>query len=298
MKNIIDNLKVLTYIRREHLSSEVMNPHSHNSWEILYCTKGTIEIKSYLKNNPSSNIIHVGQYAIIEPNIKHHLAFKEDSYLMVLEIEEIDRLLTNQLLKSEQTKRELPSIYKAYSKLNNVLVLNDTNNIGKDIDDLISCFVNMTTHHTDNLSLAKYEHSITLEKILFNICRACNKIIDKKSNIYINKCIYYINSHYTEDIKVADIAKDLNISSSYLERIFKTEYNQSIIEYIINQRLNHAIILLKQTSLSYKTIAERSGFKSYIQLYKAFKAKLNCTIDEFKQNRDYVQFFHEDFHNN
>ena len=126
MKNIIDNLKVLTYIRREHLSSEVMNPHSHNSWEILYCTKGTIEIKSYLKDNPSSNIIHVGQYAIIEPNIKHHLAFKEDSYLMVLEIEEIDRLLSNQLLKSEQTKRELPSIYKAYSKLNNVLVLNDT----------------------------------------------------------------------------------------------------------------------------------------------------------------------------
>ena len=148
----------------------------------------------------------------------------------------------------------------------------------------------------ENSLLAKHEHRITLEKILLSICRALNKTIDKKSNVYINKCINFINSHYTEDIKVNDIAINLEISSSYLERIFKKEYNQSIIEYIINQRLNYAIILLKNTSLSYKTIAERSGFKTYTQLYKAFKSKLGCTINEFKQNRDYVQFFHEDFH--
>ena len=75
MNNIIDCIKVLTYIRRKHLSSEVMIPHSHNSWEIIYCTKGTIEIKSNLNNITTSNFIHMGQYAIVEPSIKHCLYF-------------------------------------------------------------------------------------------------------------------------------------------------------------------------------------------------------------------------------
>ncbi len=295
MKNIIDFLKVLTYIRRKHLSSEVMIPHQHNSWEIIYCTKGTIEVKANVNNINTSNFIHMGQYAIIKPSVKHCLYFKEDSYLMVLEIQETKPFTIEKLLKSEEIKMKYPSLNRAFSKIGDIVILNDTNNVGKYIDELISEFVNMNNQSKNNL-IMNYEYRITLEKILLNICRALNNIIDKKSNIYINKCINYINSHYTEDIKVADIATNLDISSSYLERIFKNEYNQSIIEYIINQRLNYAIILLKTTSLSYKTIAERSGFKTYIQLYKAFKTKLGCTIDEFKQNRDYVQFFHEDFH--
>ena len=296
MNNIIDCIKVLTYIRRKHLSSEVMIPHSHNSWEIIYCTKGTIEIKSNLNNITTSNFIHMGQYAIVEPSIKHCLYFTEDSHLMVLEMQETKPHIIENLLKSEQVRTTYPSLYRAFNKIENVVILNDTNKVGKYIDEFISYFVNMNKGEIDNSLLIRSEHRIALEKILLCICRELNKTIDKKSNVIINKCINYINSHYTDDIKVSDIAKTLKISSSYLERIFKNEYNQSIIEYIINQRLNYAIILLKSTSSSYKTIAERSGFKTYVQLYKTFKTKLGCTIDEFKQNRDYVQFFHEDFH--
>lgn len=295
MKNIIDQLKVLTYIRRKHLSSEVMFPHSHNSWEILYCTKGTIEIKSKKYNTTSSKFIHMYQYAIIEPNIEHCLYYKEDSYLMVLELTEIEPNVISKLLKTEYIGNNFPSLIKAFTKINDVIIINDTNNLGKNIDDFISFFVDLSNSNIVS-ELTVTEHRITLEKILLKICRDLNKIGNKKSNIYINKCVNYINSHYTEDIKVIDIANTISISPSYLERIFKKEYNQSIIEYIINQRLNYAISLLKSTSLSYKTIAERAGFKNYNQLYKTFKTKLKCTIDEFKQSRDYVQFFHEDFH--
>ena len=298
MDKIIDSIKVLTYIRREHLSSEIMIPHSHNSWEIIYCSKGTIEIKYQQNKVEASNFVHAGQYAIIVPNIHHCLYFKENSYLLVLEIAENDSYTIHNFLKSDEVRKNHPSLIKAYNKLNYVLTLNDTNNVGKNIDDLISCFVDLNTNNTENYLLKTFEHRIALRKIVFNICRDCNKLIDKKSNKYINKCIHFINSHYTEDIKVSDIASSLQISSSYLERIFKNEYDQSIIEYIINQRLNHAIMLLKNTSLNFKTIAQRSGFKTYIQLYKTFKAKLNCTIEEFKQKGDFVQFFHEDFHEN
>ena len=111
---------------------------------------------------------------------------------------------------------------------------------------------------------------VSLKYMLIDVTNALREYVDD---------IIVISS----DCDVLKFAKTLKISSSYLERIFKNEYNQSIIEYIINQRLNYAIILLKSTSLSYKTIAERSGFKTYVQLYKTFKTKLGCTIDEFKQ---------------
>lgn len=293
MRNIINQLNVLTYIRREHLTSEKMISHGHSSWEIIYCSKGKIEIQTYGKKN-TSNFVHIGQFAIIKPNVQHCVFFKETSYLMVLEIKEEEENLIANFVKNDYVKETTPSFYKTYSKLNNINIFNDKNNVGKNIDEFITCFVK---HKEDEHNLiTKYEHHILLEKLLLNICKSSDDIVDKTSNKYINQCIYYINSHYTEDIKIKDIAETLKITPSYIERIFKKEYKMSIIDYIINQRLNYAIVLLKKTSLSYKTIAERSGFKTYVQLYKTFKKKYQCTIDEFKQSQDYVQFFHEDFH--
>lgn len=296
IKDIGEYLKVENLIRRRHTPSDIMLPHAHEQWEILFCIKGGLEIKTSPANGPEeSYYIHSDQIAVIKPSVPHRICFLETSRVCVLEIRETPKNAFIKYIANTESETYRP--FKNFvSKIEEVLIVNNQDEIGDSMNLLVNAFLNYNKNK--NEGFYKAEYNLYLKKILFGIYKQESQTPANRHNVYINKCASFIHEHFTEDIGIKEIASYIGITPSYIERIFRATYGKTIYAFLREQRLNQAIFLLKNTSLSYKAVAEKSGFKNYVTLYKFFKEQFDCTPKEYRQRarEDYIQYYNNDFH--
>jgi AraC family transcriptional regulator len=78
----------------------------------------------------------------------------------------------------------------------------------------------------------------------------------------------YISDHLAQDIKLSDLAKLLGMSQFHFARLFKQSIGVTPHQYVLQQRLERAKHLLKQTELPVMEIAMLCGFSSHSHLGK------------------------------
>ena len=71
---------------------------------------------------------------------------------------------------------------------------------------------------------------------------------------------HYIAQHYSEKIRLKDIAAALHINSSYFSRIYKAYTDETVIGYINQYRIRKAKELMMTSNLSITDIATMVGF--------------------------------------
>jgi AraC family transcriptional regulator len=81
----------------------------------------------------------------------------------------------------------------------------------------------------------------------------------------------YINDHLHQEIKLADLAALLGISQFHFCHLFKQSTAIPPYQYLLQQRIDKAKQLLKQTELSIVDIALSCGFSSHSHLSKQFR---------------------------
>lgn len=74
-----------------------------------------------------------------------------------------------------------------------------------------------------------------------------------------------------------NLAEAANISETYLRKLFHGQYHTTPKQYILEQRLQKAKLLLADTSLSVTEISEKCGFSSVYHFCKAFKTRTGVT---------------------
>ena len=114
------------------------------------------------------------------------------------------------------------------------------------------------------------------------IAASCEKETELKT-ARSSDILAYIAAHYTEDIKVASLAKIYHVDRSYLERSFKKETGASLRETITNFRIKKAQTLLRETGFSISEIAKASGFKDRLYFSKFFHKKFVMTPREYRK---------------
>ncbi len=105
---------------------------------------------------------------------------------------------------------------------------------------------------------------------------------EMKISHYVQEAVAYIESHYAENITVADLAEALAIDRSYLYRIFKSDTEMSPKEYLNTYRINVARSLLAETDLSVSQIALSVGFTSFSSFYRFFVRRFGCSPREYQ----------------
>ena len=82
----------------------------------------------------------------------------------------------------------------------------------------------------------------------------------------------YIEAHYGEtQLSLTVLGEVLDVSPSYLSRLFKEKYQISIPDFIALTRINGAKLQLRSTKCSIGKIAENNGFLSSSVFIKTFK---------------------------
>lgn len=126
--------------------------------------------------------------------------------------------------------------------------------------------------------LSKYLTDILTEFLLYSPMKV-------HSSNYANmaeEIITYINEHFSDNLRVEDLAAKAGLSQFHFIRTFKKETGFTPHEYILNTRIATAKYLLKNSRLPIKDICFATGFSSESVFCSAFKRHQGITPAQYR----------------
>ncbi|NJM96148.1 MAG: helix-turn-helix transcriptional regulator [Phormidesmis sp. RL_2_1] len=100
----------------------------------------------------------------------------------------------------------------------------------------------------------------------------------------LRQILDYIDVHLDQEIKLADLAQLLDISQFHFSRLFKQSLGISPYQYLLQQRVECAKQLLKNTDRLITDIALACGFNSHSHLSKQFKQLTGMTPKAYRSS--------------
>ena len=236
------------------------NKHVHNFAEILFVMKWRGQI---LLNKETYNI-EQGDIVIYNAGQEHTEQSSDSAPLKLLFLGldkvEITGLPPNHLIPPDYSNiyhsGDLEEVFRTYFSL----IVDEM--AGKD---------------TFYAEIAK-NTAITL---LMYIYRLINKF-DDVSTVFEEPCVLddvikYLDEHYLEPINLAQISSACHISKYYLSHMFSDIKKQTVMQYIIDKRLEYSKNLLETTKKPVEEIAFVSGFGNSSNFSRVFKEKYGKT---------------------
>lgn len=245
--------------------SNYMNemPHIHYQLELIYIIQGSLELTIHDKHR----ILKQDDMALIFPNQIHYGTDQKDLQILFFlfrpdYVSDIKKVLINKEIEEPYFSR---SMLCGLSQriITELIKLKRFDNIKTESGDL-------------------YRYNAYRGIILFLISDIISKsnLIPSDNQINISSVqliLDYIEEHYTEDLSLAVLSKDIGISRTQISRIFSNKIHLSFSEYINQRRLESAHNLIIKTDLNITEIMYQSGFKSERNFYRKFKTTYNQT---------------------
>jgi AraC-like DNA-binding protein len=93
----------------------------------------------------------------------------------------------------------------------------------------------------------------------------------------LQQVLNYIHTHLDRDLSLTELAEVINISPTYFASLFKQAIEISPHQYVIQQRVEQAKLMLSKTDLEIADIALQVGFSSQSHLTQQFKRMTGMT---------------------
>ncbi|WDH96325.1 helix-turn-helix domain-containing protein [Paenibacillus urinalis] len=98
----------------------------------------------------------------------------------------------------------------------------------------------------------------------------------------------YVREHLCDDITLKKISDMLHFNCAYLGQKFKLEEKMSFNDYMLQQRMEKAKLLLSSTRLRNYEIALEVGYKDLDWFYKKFKAYTGSSPNAYRRQTSYT----------
>ncbi len=102
------------------------------------------------------------------------------------------------------------------------------------------------------------------------------------SNHIFNEILEYINHNYEKNMELNECAKKYHTSPEHITRMCKKYIGKTFITYVNELKIKKAKILLRETDLSIKEIADQVGYNNMNYFYRSFKKQTGITPKVFK----------------
>lgn len=104
------------------------------------------------------------------------------------------------------------------------------------------------------------------------------------SNRYVVQALQFLKTHYSEDITVSTVADYLEVSDSYLSRIFKKETGYTFTNYLMYYRMVAACAMLKDCRVRVYEVADKVGYLDKAYFSTLFKKTVGVSPSEYQSN--------------
>lgn len=148
------------------------------------------------------------------------------------------------------------------------------------------------TLYTDVLiyNLGSLESMEDIHSAIENMLHQTEEAMTQKNSDRLQQLLENIRNTVTQgyadrDFSVNTIADATNLSPAYVGRLFKRSTGITLVEYILEVRMDAARTLLTNTDLSVTEIVPRVGFGDAPYFYKVFKKTNGCTPAQYRANQ-------------
>ena len=105
----------------------------------------------------------------------------------------------------------------------------------------------------------------------------------------ITPALFYINEHYTEEMKLEEVAKTVYMSPNYFSSYFKKTIGRSFVDYVNLLRLKKVQELYRMTTKSMADLALECGFSNISNFYRMYKKHVGELPDKKQRGNSAVQ---------
>lgn len=242
--------------------------HFHQQVEVAYCVSGEVPMLI----DGLSYTLQEGDVALIFPNRHHYYQPVGDGrgnfvYLLLfypLHTENFYTEWTHKLPESPVLRRaQLPEFFP----------------------QLWEQFYNVYTGNQELYMFRAYAsllvaHMMPLVKL--HPMRPPKALADSQHDA-MQAVLNYVNQHFTENITLTEVSKELGISCTLLSHSFSKAVGCSFPRHVNSLRISHAKRLLRSSNYSVNEIGFLSGFQSKRTFFQKFQEMCGQTPGEYRK---------------
>lgn len=103
------------------------------------------------------------------------------------------------------------------------------------------------------------------------------------NNSTLKSILKFCSAHYSEEITLDNVAKELHLSKYYISRLLNNKISISFNDYINNLRIDEACTLLIETDKKIADISEDVGFGTIRSFNRAFQRAMSMTPLQYRE---------------
>jgi two-component system response regulator YesN len=127
------------------------------------------------------------------------------------------------------------------------------------------------------------EWQILIEKNVAHYFRSIQAVNQPQSSLTIQKALAYIQSNFTRDLTLEEVADHVGVSKSHLSRIFPEYAGKHFCSYLQQLRIERAKELLRFTDHHIYEIASKVGFWNSRYFGKVFRDMVGMTPADYRR---------------
>lgn len=293
----------LDAIQIREKNSNHFSPHLHKSIEIVYITKGQLEL------GIDTQLYHLdeGDLAIVFPDQIHHFQvfhpgknraihlLAAPSYFGAYRELLITLQAKNPVIKKDFLDAE---VLLALNKIMELAGENTTLHEGRKNLDNTSLSTGKDTKVLDTTSLStdnvitpgqlNTKNTLLHSWIQILLSYTLQELtLIQRPNIHDYDLVYqtiaYVAEHFHEPLSLTSMAKDLGISQFTLSRVFSRTFHKNFNQYVNEIRLDYVTLLLKDSDTSVTEIMYDAGFQSQATFNRVFQEKYHMTPKQYRK---------------
>jgi len=249
----------------KHQKGKHVSGHYHDHFQILYALDGEGEIIIDAKNYDFSQ----DQVVLIVPNSVHSIQANSKLTVLVLAFSK------NALPIS--VGHDIETIIQLHSQHFHLDMVR-----ASEVRQLLR---KMLFEQTNYDALCYYTLSVYLMELLIIIKRLKGEThFENANDMRAGQMKEYIDTHYFENITAEDLSLKFEISSRYINEIFKTRYHETPLQYLQKVRINRAKALLLETDKDIVSICFEVGYETLSPFYRTFRNLVGMSPHKFRTN--------------
>lgn len=259
-------------IKISYLNIKNYPTHWHNSIEIIYVLKGSLQIKI----DTDSFTLNEREVEIINSDESHEIQSLEDNKVLIFNID--------------------PFFFEKYYKdINNIFFYTNSNDAedqnGIEYEELKTILSQMLCEYVQKLEDYDEEIEELLITLLYHLVNNFHYLTYEKEELKektdqlarYHRISKYIYNNYNNNITLQEIAKKEFLSPHYLSHEIKYATGYSFTDLINLTRIEESIKLLLDSDMSISEISDEIGFSHVRYFNKNFKYYYGCTPLQYRK---------------